>query len=132
MDSPDGTRDQMVALLRRWAPAFLQGGVDAIADAAQWFSLPGGNTLFRRGDLSDAIYVVLSGVLGISIEIATGAEQLVGRLGPGRNRRRNGLHHRRDAIRDREAGYRSAMARLAVLSRKKPDEVSQAPTTLQL
>jgi NTE family protein len=76
-------RDQIVALLHRWAPAFLQGGVDAIVDAVQWFSLPGGNTLFRRGDPSDAIYVVLSGVLGVSIEIATGAEQLVGRLGPG-------------------------------------------------
>lgn len=41
--------------------AFLQ----EIALAAQWMSLPGGATLFSAGDPPDALYVVLSGCLGV-------------------------------------------------------------------
>jgi NTE family protein len=36
-----------------------------IAEAAEWLSLPGGATLFTAGELSDAMYVVLSGCLGV-------------------------------------------------------------------
>src|SRR5581483_5698195 len=36
-----------------------------IAQASQWLSLPGGATLFSAGDPADALYVVLSGCLGV-------------------------------------------------------------------
>lgn len=36
-----------------------------IAEAAEWLSLPGGSTLFAAGEPSDAMYVVLSGCLGV-------------------------------------------------------------------
>ena len=36
-----------------------------IATAAEWLSLPGGATLFRAGERPDALYVVLSGCLGV-------------------------------------------------------------------
>jgi NTE family protein len=36
-----------------------------IAEAAEWLSLPGGSTLFAAGETSDALYVVLSGCLGV-------------------------------------------------------------------
>jgi NTE family protein len=36
-----------------------------IADATEWLSLPGGSTLFNAGETSDALYVVLSGCLGV-------------------------------------------------------------------
>ena len=36
-----------------------------IAAAAEWLSLPGGSTLFRAGERPDALYVVLSGCLGV-------------------------------------------------------------------
>ena len=36
-----------------------------IAEAAEWLSLPGGSTLFAAGEASDAMYVVLSGCLGV-------------------------------------------------------------------
>jgi NTE family protein len=36
-----------------------------IAQAAEWLSLPGGATLFMAGEPSDALYVVLSGCLGV-------------------------------------------------------------------
>ena len=36
-----------------------------IALASQWLSLPGGATLFSAGDSADALYVVLSGCLGV-------------------------------------------------------------------
>jgi NTE family protein len=38
-----------------------------IALAAQWLSLPGGGPLFSAGDPSDALYVVLSGCLGVFV-----------------------------------------------------------------
>src|SRR5580692_3553138 len=36
-----------------------------IAQDSQWLSLPGGATLFSAGDPADALYVVLSGCLGV-------------------------------------------------------------------
>jgi NTE family protein len=36
-----------------------------IAEDSQWLSLPGGATLFSAGDSADALYVVLSGCLGV-------------------------------------------------------------------
>jgi NTE family protein len=36
-----------------------------IAESAEWLSLPGGATLFAAGEASDALYVVLSGCLGV-------------------------------------------------------------------
>src|SRR5687767_9400707 len=37
----------------------------AIATEVEWLSLPGGSTLFEAGDAPDAMYVVLSGCLGV-------------------------------------------------------------------
>jgi NTE family protein len=39
--------------------------IKEIAEAAEWLSLPGGSTLFAAGEESDALYVVLSGCLGV-------------------------------------------------------------------
>ncbi len=39
--------------------------VRQIGVAAEWLSLPGGATLFRAGERPDALYVVLSGCLGV-------------------------------------------------------------------
>src|SRR5512140_463300 len=36
-----------------------------VAEAAEWLSLPGGSTLFAAGEPSDALYLVLSGCLGV-------------------------------------------------------------------
>ena len=41
------------------------GVVRQIGAAAEWLSLPGGATLFRAGERPDALYVVLSGCLGV-------------------------------------------------------------------
>jgi NTE family protein len=73
----------MLDLLRRWwkpagkgndplaliasLPLFqgLDGrALQAIADDLEWQSLPGGRVLFREGDQADALYVLLSGLLG--------------------------------------------------------------------
>jgi len=39
--------------------------VKQIAEVAEWLSLPGGSTLFAAGEASDAMFVVLSGCLGV-------------------------------------------------------------------
>ena len=41
------------------------GVLRQIGVAAEWLSLPGGATLFRAGERPDALYVVLSGCLGV-------------------------------------------------------------------
>jgi NTE family protein len=57
--------------------------IQAIAEAATWFSLPGGNTLFCQGDPSDALYIAINGLLGGSLRKTSGEEIAVGRIGPG-------------------------------------------------
>ena len=38
--------------------------LSALVDGLEWQTLPGGHVLFRQGDEADALYVVLSGLLG--------------------------------------------------------------------
>lgn len=55
------------ALLRR-SDVFGQLEDEALAALVpelQWFSLPGGRTLFRQGDPADALYLVVAGSLGV-------------------------------------------------------------------
>jgi NTE family protein len=81
----DCIQDRISELLLQFAPAFMQDqeNLSELAGAVRWFSVPGGNTLFKRGEPSDAVYVVLSGVLAVTREDGAGAEQVIGRLGPG-------------------------------------------------
>src|SRR5262245_47354452 len=85
MESPDHLHDCIKALLHRLTPASMKdaGVVDALAAAARWFSVPGGGTLFRRGDPADALYLIVSGVLGVIRPSSTGSETIISRLGPG-------------------------------------------------
>ena len=39
--------------------------LQAIAQEVEWLSVPGGTALFSVGEASDALYVVLSGCLGV-------------------------------------------------------------------
>jgi NTE family protein len=59
--------------------AFLQ----EIALASQWLSLPGGATLFSAGDPSDALYVVLSGCLGVFAPAERRNRGFIGRVPAG-------------------------------------------------
>jgi NTE family protein len=54
-----------------------------IAQASQWLSLPGGATLFSAGDPADALYVVLSGCLGVFSPAERRNRGLVGRVAAG-------------------------------------------------
>ncbi len=52
-----------------------------IAAAAEWLSLPGGATLFAAGESPDALYVVLSGCLGVfSPEHSRDRRRFMGRV----------------------------------------------------
>lgn len=48
----------------------------ALADGLEWQTLPGGHVLFRQGDEADALYVVLSGMLGAYKREAEGERQI--------------------------------------------------------
>ena len=54
-----------------------------IAQASQWLSLPGGATLFSAGDPADALYVVLSGCLGVFSATERRNGGFVGRVAAG-------------------------------------------------
>lgn len=54
-----------------------------IAQASQWLSLPGGATLFAAGDPADALYVVLSGCLGVFSPVERRNRGFVSRVAAG-------------------------------------------------
>lgn len=54
-----------------------------IVDRAEWFSLPGGQVLFRQGDPGDALYVLLRGSLGVLRDGAGAVRQRIGWVRPG-------------------------------------------------
>ena len=84
-DPADPTESQLITLLRRHAPPALatEKTIARIASVATWFTLPGGTLLFEKGDRSDAVYLLLSGLLGVLVSDADGAERVVARIGPG-------------------------------------------------
>jgi NTE family protein len=59
--------------------------VAAVADETAWFTLPGGTTLFDRGEPSDAVYFIAAGALGVLSTGSDGATPVVARLGPGQS-----------------------------------------------
>ncbi|WP_119775921.1 cyclic nucleotide-binding domain-containing protein [Oleomonas cavernae] len=54
-----------------------------IVDRADWYSLPGGQVLFRQGDPGDALYVLLRGSLGVLRDGAGAVRQRIGWVRPG-------------------------------------------------
>ncbi len=54
-----------------------------IAAEFEWFSLPGGQLLFRQGDKDDSLYVVLSGRLGAFLRNDEGKEILIRQMPAG-------------------------------------------------
>lgn len=56
------------------------GLLDGITREIEWFSLPGGTTLFSTGQLVDGLYVVVNGALGVYSVRPGGGSQLTGRV----------------------------------------------------
>src|ERR1700686_4104342 len=49
----------------------------------KWVRVPGGQILFRENDVADALYVVMSGCLGVSVSDGHGRDTLVSRIAAG-------------------------------------------------
>jgi NTE family protein len=63
-------------------------GMDAATRAVflrelEWFTLPGGVTLFEEHEPSDAFYIVIAGCLGVIGRTSAGSDQLIARVGSG-------------------------------------------------
>ena len=84
MQASDFLQDYLVTMLRRLTPELVQGpeSAELLAGAARWLSVPGGNVLLRKGDPSDSVFIVVSGLLGVVINRPDG-EHIVSRLGAG-------------------------------------------------
>jgi NTE family protein len=66
-------------LLRDLGPTLLE----EMAREVEWFSLPGGTTLFNEGDAVDGLYVVVNGVFGVYVASPAGGARLAGQIGAG-------------------------------------------------
>jgi NTE family protein len=66
-------------LLRDLDPALLE----EVAREVEWFSLPGGSTLFTAGDAVDGLYVIVNGALGVYVPSAAGGARLAGQIEAG-------------------------------------------------
>ena len=51
--------------------------LDTIGSEFEWFSLPGGQTLFHEGDNDDSLYILLSGRLGAFVRNEEGKDTLI-------------------------------------------------------
>ena len=71
-------RSRVAALLSQELQAPDGAVVAAIADRVTWTSIVAGDTLFERGDLADAAYLVVSGRLGVTdLEPSTTPDQMI-------------------------------------------------------
>ncbi|HKN01145.1 MAG TPA: patatin-like phospholipase family protein [Candidatus Binataceae bacterium] len=80
--------EPVASLIKKLAALPLLEGVEhhlleAIATQCDWFSLPGGQLLFRQGDKDDSLYVVLSGRLGAFLRNDEDKEVLIRQMPAG-------------------------------------------------
>src|ERR1700759_5804009 len=54
-----------------------------VLSEANWFGLPGGMLLKRDGENARALFLVVTGVLGVFVEDEKGGKRLVAQVGPG-------------------------------------------------
>jgi NTE family protein len=85
MSKDESLLDQIASRIRQSGafPGLDDDCIRSIAEAATWFSVRGGNTLFSQGDPSDALYITVSGLLGAYFRRSSGEEITVNRIGPG-------------------------------------------------
>lgn len=73
---------QLLALSNAF-PEADEGYLDSLAEAATWLSLRGGETLFEQGESSDAIYIIINGLLAAQVRNSAGQLATVARIGAG-------------------------------------------------
>ncbi|MFL6550498.1 MAG: patatin-like phospholipase family protein [Povalibacter sp.] len=77
---------QQLAAMVRGLPMFegmQETLLEQLAEQIQWFSLPGGTTLFDAGEAPDALYIVVSGHLGAYAVTPEGFRRAVGSISAG-------------------------------------------------
>jgi len=60
-----------------------ESSIGALETELEWLSVPGGWTLFREDDVADALYVVVTGCLGVAIRRSDGRDVMVARIQAG-------------------------------------------------
>jgi NTE family protein len=85
MSKDESFLDQIRLLIRNSNafPGVSDDCLRSIGEAATWLSIRGGNTLFSQGDPSEAMYIIVNGLLGATLRKSSGEEITIGRLGPG-------------------------------------------------
>ena len=77
------TRDEFIAAAARLFGSLEKETIEEIEPLAQWHPLVRGDALFRQGDPSDGIYVVVSGRLKVVRENTDGTSVVIGEAGAG-------------------------------------------------
>lgn len=80
-----GYPDELREHLRRFGllDAVNEAGVGRLLSEASWFGLPGGATLARDGENDRALFLVITGCLGVFVEGDDGARRLVAHIPAG-------------------------------------------------
>src|SRR4029450_3393723 len=84
-DSPPdpGRRAQLDPVLAGVFGDLDAAALAAITQSVHWVSLPGGATLFRQGDRTDDVFVVVNGRLRTELEDADGTSRVLEEVGRG-------------------------------------------------
>ena len=88
MSNSDAHIEHIAYLIRRSAafPSMGENLVQSMAAAATWLAMSGGSSLFNQGDASEAMYIVVSGLLGVYVGGSgdeKDPERMIGSIGPG-------------------------------------------------
>ncbi|MEE3235029.1 MAG: cyclic nucleotide-binding and patatin-like phospholipase domain-containing protein [Candidatus Latescibacterota bacterium] len=73
-------RNQLTSILPKIFGSLEPSQVERLESLADWVQLPQGDVLFQEGDEGDSFYVLVSGLLGISVKDPNGDSILINRI----------------------------------------------------
>ena len=76
-------RNHLAVILTKYFGVLPYAQLEEIESSGEWLRLEAGAPLFRQGEPSHSLYVLVSGSLGVRVRETTGRETLVGRIRPG-------------------------------------------------
>jgi NTE family protein len=82
-DDPFVERVKQLLAVSNAFPGADEEYLESVARAASWLSLRGGETLFAQGESSDAIYIIINGLLAAQVRDHVGQITTVARIGAG-------------------------------------------------
>jgi CRP-like cAMP-binding protein len=81
--APRWQRLQLAEVLKDLFGDLDAASLHALQDQLEWLHLSNGDVLFRQGDAPDGMYIVVNGLLRITVTTPTGKDEVLGEIGRG-------------------------------------------------